>query len=111
MTTTMGNGFVRYNSREEVNIGDVVILQEETNIPGYSPFATSLIEDIRPDEKYPDTLMVHLSRPHAKVSKIGNTSGGTYFTMEQYKVDMDSFLRRFLAYTTGHSARVDNRRM
>lgn len=99
--------FIPYSSERGPQRGDVVAMICETENQGSNPFSTSVIEAIKPHKDYPDTMMVHLARPHATVVPLFDNDGTAYVRMEQYSVELRLFVERYVAYTSGKG--IDNR--
>ena len=99
--------FISYTQERQPKVGDVVCMASDHSAPAFSPFSTSIVEDVRPHPQYPEVIEVHLVRPHCRAEKIGSMRGTVFTGHERYPVPLDMFIERYQMYSTG--SMPDNR--
>ena len=92
----MIKGFKTYKTISEVEEGDLVSMDWDTNNPGYSNFQTCIVTKIVTGKN----ALVHLARPHARFCP---NTGTVFTTVNEFIVPLDSFITNFKSYTTGPS--------
>jgi len=104
-------GYREYETIEEIQPGDIVVMRQNLGNPGCCAFMTSIVEKIEKIEGHPHSL-VYMARPHAKVDVAGHRPrlGTAYVAMESYPVEDYLVIERFVRFTNGGAKREPDRR-
>jgi len=98
--------FKRYKDTADIQVGDVLTMDGNTENPAYHAFTTCIVEKFSND-----LSKVTLVRPHVSVHATTKQMATAYVACERFEVELGQVKRDFFVFVTGASGHTDNRRL